>query len=327
VNSILPLNGSFLDAIQPTEIGGPPNLTEKKMLLAALRFYFGPAQWWNEVKIGVKDKKAMEKLNDELRKPGGRYDILEQEKGLGPAYFDDDHKHTDQVELFATKRDDADLPRYFLYEASKNLTFYVGRPTSPRPEGWDVKVINAVVLDDKHKPLSSHTLDFGFLDSEPHVESPVDGPFLDALKPEDVDGKLIYREKDMLLTALRFYFGPAQQLWKAVVKNETTGIDEGLLNRYRILEEQTGLGKGYFDDPHKDTDQVKLYAATNKREIKDNLLRLPSYFLYEASKNLTLYVGPDLLHGRPSIKVINTLVLDDKYKPVSSHTLDFGVIP
>jgi hypothetical protein len=48
-NPVLPPDGSFLDAVKPADIDGPPSLGEKEMLLGALRFYFGPAQWWNAV--------------------------------------------------------------------------------------------------------------------------------------------------------------------------------------------------------------------------------------------------------------------------------------
>jgi hypothetical protein len=46
---MVPPDGSFLDAVKPADIDGPPSLGEKEMLLGALRFYFGPAQWWNAV--------------------------------------------------------------------------------------------------------------------------------------------------------------------------------------------------------------------------------------------------------------------------------------
>ncbi len=138
----------------------------------------------------------------------------------------------------------------------------------------------------------------------------------------------------MLLGALRFYFGPATNFWGAVTKDKLTPDNLNDLNadlrkpgeRYEILELQTGLGLGYFASTHQVPDQVKLYAA--KVTPKDNNDdRLAKYFLYEARSNLTFYVGPDFLHGRPTVKVINTLVLDERHVALSSHTLDFGFEP
>jgi hypothetical protein len=59
----------------------------------------------------------------------------------------------------------------------------------------------------------------------------------------------------MLLVALRFYFRP-------------------------------DLGPWGFADAHRAPDQVQLHAIRLKNEGK------PSYFLYEATRNLMLYVGP-----------------------------------
>jgi hypothetical protein len=322
MNTMLPPEGSFLNAQKATDVDGYLFPPEKEMLLEALKFYFGAAQWWNAVTYDVTSKETLESLDNDLRKKGGRYEILEEQTGLGDGYFGKEHPPTDQVKLYAATET---RKSYLLYEASKNLTFYVGPPDPPRANA-DVKVINTLVLDDDHKPLSSHTLDFGFIDVETHKFSePVVGPILANLQPEEVDGPLNLAEKKMLLEALKFFFGPAQ-FWKAVVDNNPLK-DEDLSPRKKILQKQTGLGDGYFENRHPPTDQVKLYAATNKRDLEDNPLRLPSYFLYEASKNITFYVGPDLLHRSPWKTVINTQVLNDDYQSPpnsSSHTLDFG---
>jgi hypothetical protein len=171
VRPILPPDASFLDNLERDNVVGHLNpdeardFDEKEMLLEALRFYFGPAQWWNAVANDVKNKKALDKLNDDLRKRGGRYKILEEQTGL-ENYFGKKHPPTDQVKLYAaTDKRDAEnnpyrLPSYFLYEASENLTFYVG-PDLGHGEPWK-NVINTQVLSDEHKSVSSHTLDFGF---------------------------------------------------------------------------------------------------------------------------------------------------------------------
>ena len=128
----------------------------------------------------------------------------------------------------------------------------------------------------------------------------------------------------MILVALRFYFGPAQG-WNSV-QNVTDANSLNQLNstlrqpgeRYEMLEQQTGLPVGYFAAAHAAPGQVKLYAAKS-----DHPGLVPSYFLYESLHNLTLYVGPDLLHNLQIHIVINTLVLDVQHRPVESYTLRF----
>ena len=71
------------------------------MLLEALKFYFGPAQWWNTVAYDVMTKEGLESLDDDLRKKGGRYEILEWQTGLDQDYFGKKHPPTDQVKLYA----------------------------------------------------------------------------------------------------------------------------------------------------------------------------------------------------------------------------------
>ena len=344
-NPMLPPDASFLAALQPADIDGQPNLGEKEMLLAALRFYFGTAQFWNTVRKELNDDNDLDKLYETLRTSGERYDILEWQTGLGPGYFAEEHQTPGQVKLCAATdtRDNPDnpdrLPSYFLYEAKNNLTFYVG-PGRVRVEGREVlrHVFNTLVLDHKddrkHRPSQSHTLDFGFLDKGEHVVSEIeffsDAASLAALQPADIDGppSLGEKEKEMLLTALRFYFGPAKKL-KAVAKDtpDLVGLNALLRERYKILERQTGLGPDYFAQEHQAPGQVKLYAATDTRNNPDNPDRLPSYILHEAKNNLMFYVGPDLFHSRPEIKVINTIKLDPRHSGQESHTLDFGFKP
>ena len=128
----------------------------------------------------------------------------------------------------------------------------------------------------------------------------------------------------MLLTTLRFYFGPAQG-W-STVHDVTDAASLAQLNltlrqpgeRYEVLEQQTSLPAGHFSQNHTANGQVALYVAK-----KDNTGLSPSYFLYEASRNLTLYVGPDLLHNLPGHLVVNALVLDGQHRPTESYTLRF----
>jgi hypothetical protein len=161
VDGMLPPDELFLSAVQPVDVDGQPNLLEKKMLLAALRFYFGPGQWWNTVR-DVTDVNSLDRLNTTLRQPGERYETLEQQTGLGANYFANDHPNTDQVKLYAaaTRNNPGRVPSYFLYEARYNLTFYVGPDWYHDPRGKLV-AINTLVLDAQHRPVRSHTLRFG----------------------------------------------------------------------------------------------------------------------------------------------------------------------
>ncbi|HEY5706175.1 MAG TPA: hypothetical protein VIS96_11440 [Terrimicrobiaceae bacterium] len=370
-NPMLPPDAKFLAALQADNVVGhlnpdeKRNGDEKKLLLDALRFYFGPAMWWNAVgkdkglgplrfyfrpenwwnAVG-KDKMEQDLKNPgpDLRKRGKRYDNLEQQTGLDQAYFPTPD-HVNQVKLYATKRKNPchpyHLPSYFLYEASHNLMLYVGPAFQLHRQ--DLTVINTLQLNEQHRPQSSYTLDFGFLDTPKEFEDHISSPklpnndeirafvaILAKLQPDNIDGPLNSSEKEMLLGALRFYFGPAQQPWNALTKDKVGDLDD--LNtearkpggRYEILEQQTGLDQGYFARTHQATDQVKLYAATDTRT--GNSDRLPSYFLYEARHNLTLYVGPDFTHGQPQRKVINTQVLNEQHAPQESHTLDFASV-
>jgi hypothetical protein len=340
---MLPPTASFLAALQPADIDGQLDSGEKEMLLAALRFYFGTAQWWNTVRKELSDDNDLDKLHDTLHSPGERYDILERKTSLGDGYFAQEHRIPGQVKLYATTdtRDYPEnpdrLPSYFLYEAKNNLTCYLG-PGRVRVEGCELlrHVFNVLVLhhkaDRKYRPIQSHTLDFGFLDKGEYVVSNLeffsDWASLASLRPDDVDGPPTKAEKEMLLIALRFYFGPGQKL-KAVAKDtpDLVGLNALLQNRYRVLETQTSLGAGYFAQEHQAPDRIKLYVAPDKRDNSDNPRRLPSYILYEAKNNVMIYCGPDLFHQRPDIKVINIIKLDPRHSGMESHTLDFGFVP
>jgi hypothetical protein len=335
---MLPPDPSFLAGIQAVDIDGQPNVKEKEMLRAVLSFYFGPAQWWNTVRKTSKDDNALNQLDQLLRKPGERYDILEQQTTLPAGYFAQEQRAPTEVKLYAATdtRNSPDnpehLPSYFLYETKKNLSFYVG----PAPGRPDVRVMNTLVLDDKHRPRQSHTSHFGYKDSEPRDVSEVDffsdGASLATLQARDIDGPLNDGEKTMLLGALRFYFGLPKE-WKAVTKDKTTVENlnnelQGPGKRYDILERQTSLGAGYFAREHQASAEIKFYAATDGRnDANRNPERLPSYFVYEAKNNLTFYIGPDLLHGRPSEKVINAITLNSQHSGRESHTLDFWFTP
>lgn len=158
---MLPPDGSFLAPLKPADIDGAPNDLEKEMLLGALRFYFGPAQWWNGVK-DVSEPNSLKDLDKDLRKPGQRYEKLEQQTDLPTGYFAADHVATNKVKLYAaiTRDNEFRAPQYFLYEARYNLTLYVGPDFYHDPQG-KLPVVNTLVLDDKHRPVESYTLRFG----------------------------------------------------------------------------------------------------------------------------------------------------------------------
>jgi hypothetical protein len=70
---------------------------------------------------------------------------------------------------------------------------------------------------------------------------------------------------------------------------------------------------------------VNLPSKSPRVRIGEHGSRPAKLFLYEAQRNLTLYVGPDFYHGRPEVAVINTLVLDAQHRPVESYTMRFGL--
>jgi hypothetical protein len=152
---MLPPDDSFLDGLTPTDVDGSPNLLEKDMLLVAARFFFGPGQWWNAIK-DVSEPNSLNELDKILRKPGERYEKLEQQTDLPEGYFNKNHVATNQVKLHvASKRDEhTRVPQYFLYEPRFNLSLYVGPDIL---HGKPVPVINALVLDDQHRPTESYT--------------------------------------------------------------------------------------------------------------------------------------------------------------------------
>lgn len=153
---------------------------------------------------------------------------------------------------------------------------------------------------------------------------PTDESFLNDLAPAVIDGPINLREKVMLLTALRFFFGPAQGWGSVRDVSEPTSLDKldsGFREpggRYSQLEQQTSLPDGYFSRDRLVDGSVALFVAK-----QDNPSLSPSYFLYEPSRNLTLYVGPDLLHNLPGHLVINAIQLNDQYRPLASFTLRF----
>jgi hypothetical protein len=274
---MLPPDGSFLDELQSDDIVGPPDSSEKEMLLTALRFYFGPAQWWNAV---GKDK-GMGPLRFYFRPE------------LSPWDFPAAHRAEDQVKLHAIRLKNEGKPSYFLCEATRNLMLYVG-PDFPTEEGPKFTVINALVLDVQYRPLSSHTLWFWFEDAP--MELPES--FQNKLQTDSVVGQLNCKEKQMLVDALRFYFGPAQFL-------TTDGLDK---------QQQTDLGEGQADD-------VELHVAIDTRNNDD---RLPSYVLEEAHHKTSFYVGPDFGGAGPTVKVINATPLDNPQSPLKFKSMDFG---
>lgn len=153
---------------------------------------------------------------------------------------------------------------------------------------------------------------------------PPDEFFLANVQPLDISGTPNLREKEMILTALRFYFGPAQGWGSVRDVSDTNSLNQLNVSlrqpgeRYALLEEQTALPSGFFAAAHPATDQLRLYAVK-----RDNPGLMPSFSLYEARFNLTMYIGPDFLHNIPSHVVINTLVLDNTHRPIESYTMRF----
>lgn len=272
---ILPPDASFLAALQVDNVVGPAELAdqEKEMLLVALRFYFGPGQWWD----AVGTDQGMGPLRFYFRS-----ELLPE--GLLQAAL----ASPEQAKLHALRLPSEGKPAYFLYESTRNLVLYIGPALQSGAESKSI-IINAVVLDWQHRPLSSHTLCFWF------ENTPMELPesFQDKLLPDSVVGQLDKIETEMLLSALRFYFGPAQFL-------ERKGSEK---------EPPIGLGRDQSDD-------LDLHASITRT----NPGRLPSYQLDETHYQKHFYVGPDFLAAGPGVKVITAAPLEDLQ---SAHPLKF----
>ncbi len=336
-NNVYPLKFSSMDFGQRAS-GEPPNFDsgdgigdqlegdEKKMLEGVLQFFFEPAKRLSAVARDPYDFRPMQFYFQSDQWAWWK-EVL---KNLG-------FQHLTHGQLKLTKRDNPQgKPSYFLCkaEAGRKLMMYVGRGIQHGRSG--LSVINILELGSEDVPQTSHTLDFGFLEGGARqVSKGLDGSFLENLKPQAilVGSQNIYDDdKKMLLNALRFYFGPANTFWDAVTQDPLE--PEHLKNasahlrrpgqRYDILEKLPGLGRGYFSKPHQVPEHVQLYAARDTTPPHDKEYEFKRYFLYEAKNNLTFYIGPDFFHGRPTVKVINTFVLDDRYMVESSHTFDFG---
>ena len=154
---MLPSDESFLVALQPADVDGQLNIREKEMLLAVLRFYFGPANKWGQVEDVTGNADEMAFIDSLLRQPGDRYEALEKQTSLGEGYFDGVHQATDQVKLYAAAK--PDTSKRFLYEARHNLTFYAGPDTLHGDE--EVFALNALVLDARYRPVESYTVIVG----------------------------------------------------------------------------------------------------------------------------------------------------------------------
>jgi len=320
-----------LPELRPNDVVGDLDPDEENMLLGVLQFYFEPA---NYLKAVSKDK-DFGPLEFYFRSDQWKWWLAVVDVVANAPAPSEEGRAPDQLKLCAIKlenlldeRGTKGKPSYYLYEAQNKLMFYVG-PDFEHGRS-DITVINTVVLSPESEPQSSHTSYFGFLDRGPHeVSKGLDGSFLDELKARDVVGppSLGESEKEMLLSALRFYFVPATKFWNAVTNdnlkpehlNGANKENRKRGGRYEILEQQTGLGPGYFDRPRRGSYPVKLYAARDTTPPDQ-----PSYFLYEAQSNLTFYVGPDFFHREPNRKVINAMVLNEEHGPLESHTLDFS---
>jgi hypothetical protein len=151
-------------------------------------------------------------------------------------------------------------------------------------------VINALVLDQQHRPLSSHTLEFFWFEDNPM--RPPDVSFLQ-LTPENVFGEELeddkkndQNEKKMLVGALRFYFGPAQFEHLNAVADVTVKPDD-------LTKQEQTLGEGSFADVHRARLNIKLNARRNKPDSGRNPNRLPMCVLSKPPARS--YVGPVLM--------------------------------
>jgi hypothetical protein len=153
---------------------------------------------------------------------------------------------------------------------------------------------------------------------------PPNAHFLDALIWTDIENRttLLGEERQLILAVLRCFFGPAQQAGS--VQNVSSPASLQQLNaimrspgeRYDELEAQTSLPAHFFDGTGTQGVAPKLYIAK-----KTTAGLPPRYFGYEPTWNLTLYIGPDILHNVPQQTVINCVTLTDSFVPDGSYTL------
>ncbi len=153
---------------------------------------------------------------------------------------------------------------------------------------------------------------------------PRDESFLDSTTSNDVDGDETVCDQDRrhVLAALRFFFGPARA-WRAVRDvSEASSLAHLAVSlhqpgeRFDRLEQRTSLPAGFFSSVRHAPAQVRLFV-----ERQSNGELVPSFSAYEQQSNITIYIGPDFLHGMPNETVLNCMPLDDEYRPQASFTL------
>jgi hypothetical protein len=138
----------------------------------------------------------------------------------------------------------------------------------------------------------------------------------------DGDLSLLSGEKQFIVMLLRLFFGVAQQAGKVKDVSEPTSLASLAVTmrlpgeRYDQLERQTSLPQGYFRSVFIPSGQRGIYVAK-----QNNGMDAPSFFVYESTSNLVLYIGPDFFHNEPQFTVVNCLVLDNNFNPTESHSL------
>ena len=153
---------------------------------------------------------------------------------------------------------------------------------------------------------------------------PPNAEFLLGLTWNEVDNTadLTRDEKHLILTLVRLFFGPAQKAGAVHNVSDPVSLVEvwDLVHasgeRFDQLEEQTSLPDNFFSEPFHGQMSVILFVAKQANDEGP-----ASYFVYEPTRNLSLYIGPDFLHELPTQTVINCLVLNNEYRPTESHTM------
>ncbi|TWT38755.1 hypothetical protein [Blastopirellula retiformator] len=153
---------------------------------------------------------------------------------------------------------------------------------------------------------------------------PSNADFLSSLQIMAIDAgpSVSLVEKQLLLALVRLYFGPAQESGAVQDVSSPDSLRHiGELihapnERFDQLERQTSLPDGFFARTSTEPVQPTFFVAT-----QDNGEQPESFHIYERSRNLSIYVGPDFLHGQASKTVVNCLVLNETFLPTSSHTL------
>ncbi len=152
----LPPSAAFLDNVRPEDLDNEAavSMTERALLLTVLRLYFGVAQVAGAVK-DVSDPASLVDLDKSMRKPGERFELLEQQTSLPIGFFSGSPARLNAPAV-ARQDNGASPASYFVYEQANNIVLYIGPDFFHRLA--DHIVVNCLTLNEEFQPTASYTL-------------------------------------------------------------------------------------------------------------------------------------------------------------------------